>query len=288
MTFTGKAEEFLLLDQLSQGNAEDLLSDKKPSTLTLIWFTQDCSGVVIDGESHCFGKNTIICLTEFHQMALGDIKTARIIRFNRPFYCILDHDSEVGCKGALFFGASQLPIITIPEEAQDKFETVWKMFWMEMESEDALQLEMLQMMLKRILILCTRLYKEQHHFTALENPQADIVREFNFLVEKHFKTKHTVAEYADLLNKSPKTISNLFAKLGQKTPLQYIQERRALEARRMLGYSDQHIKEIAYALGHEDQQSFSRFFKKMEGLSPSDYREKIQMGKIATSSGKSA
>jgi hypothetical protein len=42
-----------------------------------------------------------------------------------------------------------------------KFEILWKMFAIEMESKDDLQNDMLLMMLKRLLILCIRIYKEQ-------------------------------------------------------------------------------------------------------------------------------
>jgi AraC-like DNA-binding protein len=87
-----------------------------------------------------------------------------------------------------------------------------------------------------------------------------------------------VAEYANLLNKSPKTISNVFAILGTKSPLQYIQDRKMLEARRLLNYSSRQIKEIAYEIGFEDIQAFSRFFKKQEGISPSKFKEKNQSG----------
>jgi AraC-like DNA-binding protein len=52
--------------------------------------------------------------------------------------------------------------------------------------------------------------------------QLDIVREYN-LVESNFKTKHQVADYAEMLNKSPKTLSNLFKKYNEKSPLQVIQ-----------------------------------------------------------------
>jgi hypothetical protein len=89
--------------------------------------------------------------------------------FNRAFYCIADHDSEVGCKG--FFGASQFPKITIPDEELEKFEILWKMFAIEMESKDDLQNDMLLMMLKRLLILCTRIYKEQTELTTFDKSQ---------------------------------------------------------------------------------------------------------------------
>jgi hypothetical protein len=77
-----------------------------------------------------------------------------LIHFNRAFYCIADHDSEVGCKG-IFFWRFSIPKITTPDEELEKFEILWKMFAIEMESKDDLQNDMLLMMLKRLLILCT-------------------------------------------------------------------------------------------------------------------------------------
>jgi hypothetical protein len=51
------------------------------------------------------------------------------------------------------FLALQFPKITIPDEELEKFEILWKMFAIEMESKDDLQNDMLLMMLKRLLIL---------------------------------------------------------------------------------------------------------------------------------------
>jgi len=165
-----------------------------------------------------------------------------------------------------------LPIFQIPIDDIDKFEVLWKMFEIEMQSKDELQLEMLQSLLKRLIILCTRIYKRQNNFLELNTKETDIIREYNYLVEIYFKTKHTVQEYAKLLNKSPKTLSNLFLKLSKRKPLQIIHDRKLLEARRMLRYTDKSIKEIAYNLGFEDIQTFSRFFKKHEKISPTEFK----------------
>ena len=184
----------------------------------------------------------------------------------------------MSCKGVLYYGSSKLPILELKPIDIETLGTVWKMFIIEMNSKDNLQLEMLQMMLKRVIILCTRIYKNQHDFEKLNSKQVTLVREFNFLVEKFFRQKHTVAEYADLLNKSPKTLTNLFKKLANKSPLQFIQERKMLEARRLLRYTDRAVKDIAYELGYIDIQTFSRFFKRNQGLSPSKFRtiEKVK------------
>lgn len=272
MKFIGNTEEYLHLQTLSADNCH-ILKEATESSLTILWMESGVNEFIIDGKNHHFEKNQIVFLTEFHKVKVVSIDKIRFLRFNRPFYCILDHDKEVSCKGVLFFGASRLPIIQIPKEDTDIFETLWKMFCIEMESNDNLQIDMLQMMLKRYLILCTRIYKMQA-LNLEKKSDYDLIREFNFLVEQHFKTKHTIAEYAELLNKSPKTLSNLFSKAGTKTPLQYIQERKMLEAKRLLHYSDMQIQEVAYEIGYEEVQTFSRFFKKREGISPSAFREK--------------
>ena len=55
--------------------------------------------------------------------------------------------------------------------------------------------------------------------------------------------------------------------------LQYIQDRKLLEARRLLNYTDMQVQEIAYEIGYEDIHAFSRFFNSQEGISPSKFKE---------------
>lgn len=272
MKYLGQTNEYFEVIEINSSNCY-ILKDRQEGVLSLIWFSDDQTQMTIDALDYNFAANQIVCLTEFHQLELKQIGQLKLLRFNRPFYCILDHDSEVGCKGILYYGSSRLPLLKPNAGDTEILETVWKMLLLEMVSKDNLQLEMLQMMLKRILILCTRIYKGQMDFQEIEINQIDLIRDFNFLVEQHFRNKHSVDEYALLLNKSPKTLANLFKKTGNKTPSQFIQARIMLEARRLLRYTDKNISDIAYEIGYEDIQSFSRFFKKQEGQSPSDFKE---------------
>jgi AraC-like DNA-binding protein len=274
MIFKGTNNEYLHLEYITSENSF-LLKKHLENSLSLLWITQDGTILEIDNVQHTFNENQIVSLTDFNSIKVISVSKLIHIKFNKSFYCIMHNDSEVGCKGLLFFGAQRVPIITIPEEDIEKFEVLIQMLSIEMESKDDLQIEMLQMMLKRLLIMCTRLYKLQNDLQSAGSQTLDLVREFNLLVEIHFKTNHAVSDYAKMLHKSPKTLSNHFSKTYNKTPLQFIQERLLLEAKRFLHYTDKPIKEIAYDLGFDDVQGFSRFFKNKEGISPTIFKLKL-------------
>lgn len=272
MEFFGPSNEYLLVSNLKNTDTE-IINKNNNNTLSVFWNSENETTLLIDNVTYLLKANQMVFLTEFHRVDVSNVSTINIIRFNRDFYCIDNHDSEIGCKGALFFGASQVPIINLNEENVKKFEILWGVFLTELKNKDELQTEMLQMLLKRFLILATRIFKEENKITYIEETKMDVIRNFSFLVEVHYKTKHSVAEYADLMNKPAKSLTNLFANHIEKTPLQIIQDRIFLEAKRILLNSNKSIKETAYELGFEDIQSFSRFFKNKQGVSPKEFRD---------------
>ena len=279
MQFTGLLKENLWLSSQAEENF-DVLKQIIKTGLTILWSREDDASLFIDGIHHSIKNNQLIFLTEFHKTGIEKITDFRVLRFNRPFYCI-NHNSEDDCNGILFFGAAQVPTIHLPQHETERFENLWQQLHNEMQVKDDLQIEMLRLVLKQLVIFCTRLYKEQNQLMNIEKGRLDMVRKFNSLVEMHYKTKHSVMEYAELLNKSPKTLSNLFLQYNQKTPLQIISERLMLEATRLLRYTDRTIKDITYELGFEDIQTFSRFFKTKEGVSPKTFRKNLKLNLVS-------
>ena len=234
--------------------------DKELKTgLSIIWNTGEEARFLIDNESITIQKNCIIFLTEYDQVEGFQFEQMNIIQFNRPFYCIEDND-ELGCRGLLFFGEAHVPKIAIPKERKKQFNLLWEVFLMEIDEVDNFKLEMLRSLLKRFLILCLRIYKKQNYNLPADNVNVGLIREFNFLVEMNFRRLTKVADYAKLLHKSSKTLSNIFNKYIDKTPLQIINERRMLEAKRRLKYTDDPVQEIAFDLNFKDVPSFSHFF----------------------------
>jgi len=264
------------------GLTDDLKSDERSfsitsNTIKFLWNRNDVPlTLTIDGLQLELKPNQIVTTTFLHHISLEDVHlplTAFV--FNREFYCISDHDSEVSCNGILFFGTQDIPIITIPECQQHKFTHLYEVFLDEFSTADKIQGDMLQMLLKRLIIITTRLAKEQLIVKALDNEQVELIRKFNFLVDLHYKTKRKVSDYAAMLFKSPKTLSNLFSIYNQKSPQQVILERLVLEAKRLMQFTDMQNQEIAFELGFNDPAHFSRFFKKMTDNTPSEYRENL-------------
>lgn len=82
----------------------------------------------------------------------------------------------------------------------------------------------------------------------------------------------TVQHVADNLNISVKYLSSLLKQLTGLTTQQHIHEKLLEKAKEKLSTTDLSISEIAYKLGFEHSQSFSKFFKKKTKQSPIDFR----------------
>jgi AraC family transcriptional activator of pobA len=292
MIYEGKANEFFQIEELDETGKHSLNAPtgnlKDDACKVVIWFQEAGCELLIDTVPYTFKRDQVIFLTEFHMVEVKRMCRVKLLRFNRPFFCITDYDSEAGCRGVLFFGSTGVPAIHLEDGEAGRFKEIWKIFEHELHKRDSLQLDMLQSLVKNMLIIATRIYKTQTNYKAFDQASMDVVRSFNYLVEKHFREKHTVAEYAALLFKSPKTLSNIFSKLGSKTPSQFIYDRIMTEARRKLRYTDKSIGEIGYHLGFTDVQAFSRFFTNIEGISPTQFRENKFSGNIANKQGKDA
>lgn len=271
-----KTEGVLNLLVHERGFNRQFFLERKNRLLTIAWNTGPDQIILIDGISHPFPTQTIVPLMVNHTFSFATPEDIVAWQFDRTFYCIVDHDKEVSCVGFLFYGAQEPLFLRLDATEQTKFKALLTVFDDEFSTRDTIQGEMLRMLLKRLIIKLTRLAKEQYLDPELAPEDLDIVRRFNLLVETNYRTLHAVSDYADLLNKSPKTLSNLFALYNAHSPLQVIHERIALEARRLLLYTDKSAKEIAYELGFDEVAHFSRFFKKQVGVPPSTFKEQTQ------------
>lgn len=108
---------------------------------------------------------------------------------------------------------------------------------------------------------------------AVNSQPAVILRQFRTLLSRSYKTMKSPAGYAAALHISPSYLNEV---IKEKTgfPVSYwIQHEIVTEANRLLYYTDMTVKELADTLGYDDHSYFSRFFKKVAGISPLHFRE---------------
>ncbi len=98
------------------------------------------------------------------------------------------------------------------------------------------------------------------------------VARFQDLVERDFRHRHRVADYARELALSPGHLRALCVAHGGLPPSEIIRARLALEARRMMQDVTLTASEVAYRLGFADAAYFARFFRREVGASPSAFR----------------
>lgn len=243
----------------------------------IVWVRGKSASFIIDTVPYQVNQNQMIFFTPHnHVEVVSEDHELISFSFNREFYCINDHDHEVSCYGQLFYGSPEAPVITLCEEDQISFGRLMEVFKEEFIYKDHIQGQMLQTLLKRMLIKCSRLIKEKMENPEMPQSKLDLIRKFNVLVEQNFKEKHQVQDYAELLFKSPKTLSNLFKQFNDKSPLQVINDRLILEAKRQFTNTSKTIEELSYELGYSDAASFSKFFKKHVGLSPNHFKKSLE------------
>jgi AraC-like DNA-binding protein len=102
-----------------------------------------------------------------------------------------------------------------------------------------------------------------------------IASEFKKLVEKNFVSIREVSQYAAMLHITPKHLAEITKEHTGKSPKELINDMLLLEARVLLGSTDQSITEIAHRLQFGDQSHFCHFIKQHTGLSPQAFRKNL-------------
>ena len=201
----------------------------------------------------------------------------QLMHFNKDFYCVEIHDHEVACDGILYNNVFEIPFISLNEEQSVEIQKIISDIQSELGNEDSSTEEMLRTLLKLIILKSTRIWKQQHQLSdSVQQADVQFLRKFSKLVEQHFKTHHTVADYADMLCITPKNLSKKISMVSKETPNDIIKNRIILESKRLLAHTTMNVKEVAYSLNYEDDAYFVRFFTKHTGISPTNFRKQFK------------
>ncbi len=135
--------------------------------------------------------------------------------------------------------------------------------------------EMLEMYLRQIFIMLQRYF-----INASKTDNARVVEEIDkatIYFNEHYSEDISIDEYAQNNHVSVSWFIRNFKHCTGSTPMQYILSKRIYNAEILLQDSTYNITEISEIVGYENPLYFSRIFKKVKGLSPSEYRKSINL-----------
>jgi len=149
------------------------------------------------------------------------------------------------------------------------------------ENSDEFSREIILSHIDSILKYSDRFYKRQFIDRSL-NLSGTMVKKFQKVVDDYFeKNLHlneglpTVNYLAGKLSVSTRYLSDVLRQETGKTALEHIHIYLIKEAKNLLLSSENNVSGIAYDLGFESPSYFTRLFKKIVGVTPVQYREKV-------------
>ena len=244
----------------------------------IIWINTGRGSHLIDDQLYDVEPNTFMLVTK-DQMHAFNPKSGTLgcgIRFSDSFLDSATYHST--SKYSLFNNLTVNSVLKVNETEKPSFETLILQLINEYEKEDESgKFNIIQHLLEALIIKLDQFKKKQ--FTRqydTNNSTYLVFQEFNFELEKYFKTYHDVSSYSGRLNISNRKLSDVLKLFVGKSTVEVIQERIVAEAKRALMYSGQTIQEIAFELGFDDPYYFSKVFKKVTGQAPKAFRDKLQ------------
>ena len=271
-------EIYSLIDYLTK----NIGHTEKPhihSFYQIIWFTKGKGKHFVDFNEFEVSDNKMFFISknQIHYFDNYSSYEGVIIHFNESFLIDNENDIDIFLKYNIFNDFEREPVFTIPTVAIENFSLLVSNLKNEIENPNNFaHKDFLKHFLKLFLISIQRLGKRNNcKNPSINNQQNITLLKFKKSLELNFKSIHSVKEYANILNISSKTLTNHTRETALKTPLELINDRIILEAKRLLSHSNFNINEIGFQLGFEDPSYFVKFFKKQTKKSPSDFRKAI-------------
>jgi len=242
----------------------------------ILWFESGTTFHEVDFNPLSIMPDTLLFLNKGTIQKFQDKPTftGKAILFTDSFFLRSENDNKYLNSSYLFnnmFGIGQLDLST------EKSTLLQLLKMMTAESnrlKDSMQADILRNFLSNFLHYAERELTLTHQKEAPTNKSGlNIIVQFNEMLEKHFHSEHLVAFYATEMALTEKRLNKATKSILGKTPKEIIDDRIILEAKRLLGHTDDTVKQICYDLGFEEPTFFVQYFKRIVKTTPLAFRE---------------
>ena len=167
------------------------------------------------------------------------------------------------------------PVVAISSEESARLGTLIRMAGEYLVSENPLREEMLGNLYAIFLIDLSSILSRQTQRGGFGKRTEELFMNFINLLPKHFVREHGIAFYADALSVTPTYLSRAVRQVSGRTVVEYINRLLLMEAIWLLESTTLSIDEIAERINYADSTTFGRFFFRMKGVTPREYRKSL-------------
>ncbi|WP_299673404.1 AraC family transcriptional regulator [uncultured Tenacibaculum sp.] len=182
-----------------------------------------------------------------------------------------------------FFSYATNEALHLSPKEEKQIEAIVENIEIEYENnQDNFSKEIIISQLNTLLKYADRFYERQ--FINRKELSHDLLEKFNSYLSEYFESGllqekgiPSIEQITDNMLVSQRYLSDTLKKETGKTTTEHLHLHLIDEAKNVLLQPNKSIAEVAYELGFEYPPYFSRLFKKKEGISPSEYREKYKL-----------
>ena len=270
--------EIYPLSEYLEGSAQHTQKPHMHSFYQIIWFMSGEGKHYVDFNEYGVNDNSLFFISKGQIHRFDDKRyEGCIIHFNESFIADNENYINIFLKHNIFDSFEKEPLFRIKQSDSKELQGIVEQMQGEMWTPNQFaHREYLKVLLHLFLIVIQRFgVRKDCNGLIMNNPSHILFVKFRQLLEECYRKIHTVSEYAGLLNVSSKTLTNCVKEISHQTPLEIINERISLEAKRLLAYSDKNVNEVGFELGFDDPSYFVKFFKRQTKMLPSDLRKSI-------------
>ena len=233
------------------------------------------SGVhVIDDKQYQVQPPCIFFMSpgQAHKLELSKDIEGYIFLFTSDFYLINQSNQNRLLEFPFFFTVQQTnPPLHLENEQEIAFLEKLFVHAVSEVSKAGYSEELLRSLLDLILVYAASLYKVDEQMLVKGKGHL-LVKRFFQLVEENYQNNYSVNEYASMLAITPNHLTQTVKQLTGKTSNDILQQKQLLEIKRLLVHTNLGVSEIDNQLNFVDQSYFTKFFRKMTGMTPLKFR----------------
>lgn len=244
---------------------------------SIVWYHKGSGKHVVDGKEYAIKDNTLFFLSPYNLHFFRDIEDEEIVTcivFSKESLINVDKNIRDKVYSNVYSSGQGITYLEIDDSIGNILQSITAEIKRELSvpEKKCMHNEYMAFLLSLFLINLVRSKRKCHKDKIEPSNSIDYFNSFYNLVEKKFANHHSVQYYADMLCISNSSLYKIVKKHSQLTPSEIIDNRVAAEAKRLLTSTDLSNKEVAEVLNFKDDSHFNKFFKRITGCSPKDFR----------------